>query len=301
MKTPGEGSVIATASGRAREYLDEGLDGDPTNNAFLTLRSDGVPMAIEVGHRVLVRTGDAQITVAVPALTATADWQDGSVTGSGPLGSRYAWAVQSDRHCWPTEGYVWEWPEDSRIWRSGSPLAAMPSGGYQLGPMTFEPGKRTMVGLLTPEGHRVYRTVMRASAEVELALGEEGLDLPPVPVGALVEHGREDEARVPPLRFLVGRDGTPQVCALPDAPAADRDDHVVRREPGPLGPAARKQVDRYGLELPANHATTIIHQSHFRPGGAQVDGQNQWVGHGGPPSVVSRKYLAVKVICGTAH
>jgi hypothetical protein len=191
------GQVIAAASGRAKEYLDEGLDGDRTDNTFLVLQRGQEPVRIKPGQRVRVTVDGLETSVEVPELTAVPDWEAELLTGTGPPEARFAIALQNDRSCWLSPGFSWDLPTSTRTWRSQSPLKQDRTGHFFVEPFNVAPGQRFMVGFLSASGHRIYRTVMRASAQIDAKGGAiEGCAQPLEAVTAdLLDEGGQTLAR----------------------------------------------------------------------------------------------------------
>jgi len=189
-----QGSLRATGSARAKEYSTEGYDGDATSNFTAIVTDASGAVKIESGDRVRMVVGGLTVEVTVPEIRLDVDWENGRLDGQGPADGQSAWAVQGDRSCGPYPGFSWASLRDLRRWSTYPPLMNDQLGGFSFEPFDVQPGKRFLIGALV-DGHRVYRTVARASAAIDAERGVvEGCSQPLEMVTASI-HDEDGEAR----------------------------------------------------------------------------------------------------------
>jgi hypothetical protein len=202
----GWGQPIGRGQGRGREVLVGNYDNDMTNSVVVPLTNAQGPVRIQPGQRVRMTAGDATLETTVPELTTTVDWSRRQLQGSGPAGSHFQYARQADRGCRVETGFSWELSSTQRAWTDTGPLLQEAGGRFSFEGFSVAAGKRFMVGYLQPDGHRVYRTIQRPSAIVNLAGGTvEGCSQPLEPV--TVELRDEGAAVRAQMQAVAGPDG----------------------------------------------------------------------------------------------
>jgi hypothetical protein len=144
----------ATAAGRGRTRPDG-------RYGFALTGVDGAPVALGAGTTATADLGGTAAALTLPALALRVDWASGRISGSGPSDTLYQWLYPA-RRCYDAgDAFV-----ELTIAQGGFSGEQGAIGGFVLPFMA--PGEGMTLELPDESGHRIYRDLWRALAEVHV-------------------------------------------------------------------------------------------------------------------------------------